>query len=47
MNTIHHEGHEENEEKTFFTTNDTNFHERKLKPNAVDFIFLRKNHTPQ
>lgn len=29
----------------FSTTKLTKEHERKLLPNAVDFIFLRKNHT--
>jgi hypothetical protein len=31
--------------KTFSTTKGTKLHE--IKPNAVDFIFLRKNHTPR
>jgi hypothetical protein len=33
-------------QKHFSTTKLTKEHERKLLPNAVDFIFLRKNHTP-
>jgi hypothetical protein len=38
--------HRDTEKKTVLTTNGTKKHEIKPKPNAVDFIFLRKNHSP-
>jgi hypothetical protein len=40
------EGVKSVKQKLFSTTKLTKEHERKLLPNAVDFIFLRKNHTP-